>query len=365
MSHQRDEQMKEVLNNLSIIELEMLDFIWGFFCLNGDWPTEQLFRKRMKDQIGKNSFVNSLENLQGVYLFKTGNGTYEKQYQLTFEGVFVVERECGDFTRILCTYFDYIKKYYNEDPNVGMIKSTDLEHLFSKLELSKLLTYIHLGNLWSRSASGLTFSFKNPEQAWEVGILSSIEELDESPNSESFLEALIIKNIERALKDKNQKASLVNHDALLWPNLYGGVDFISKNRIFQISQIQSEFDCKKICRLLEELNFNYKFGNYYSCGFILRAIIDHVPPFFGYDTFSGVVNNYGTKSFKDSVRRLDETLRKVTDSFLHTRIRKSEVLPESQQVHFQAEMESLLGEMLRIHKERLHDVQEVVNSPTE
>jgi hypothetical protein len=84
---------------------------------------------------------------------------------------------------------------------------------------------------------------------------------------------------------------------------------------------------------------------------LVRAIIDHVPPMLGHDTFKEVANNYnGTKSFGDSVKHLDESMRKISDSILHTKIRKKEILPTFVQVDFSADLDVLLGEIVRVNK---------------
>ena len=84
---------------------------------------------------------------------------------------------------------------------------------------------------------------------------------------------------------------------------------------------------------------------------VLRTIIDHVPPVFEVDAFSEIANNYtGTKSFKESMQRLNTSLRKIADSHLHVRIRKNEILPTFNQVNFSADLDVLLSEIVRLLK---------------
>jgi hypothetical protein len=43
-----------------------------------------------------------------------------------------------------------------------------------------------------------------------------------------------------------------------------------------------DFDFQKLIRLCEELNSSYDQGNMYASAMLTRAILDHVPPLFGY-----------------------------------------------------------------------------------
>src|SRR5205823_3064252 len=94
---------------------------------------------------------------------------------------------------------------------------------------------------------------------------------------------------------------------------------------------QERFDLSKLLRLCEELNSNYVAKNYFSIALLTRAIIDHIPPVFGLKTFSEVANNYKSenneRSFKKQMLHLDNSLRGVGDTSVHSQLRVSEVLP--------------------------------------
>lgn len=63
-----------------------------------------------------------------------------------------------------------------------------------------------------------------------------------------------------------------------------------------------------------------------------------------------IANNYigGSKSFKETMLHLETAAKKIADGFLHTQIRKTETLPNRQQVNFAAALDLLLGELVRI-----------------
>jgi hypothetical protein len=84
-----------------------------------------------------------------------------------------------------------------------------------------------------------------------------------------------------------------------------------------------------------------------------RAILDHVPPIFGAQTFAEVSSCYaGSKSFKASMQTLENSLRNIADQHLHCQIRPSEVLPNAKQVNFGNDLDVLLSEIVRINKSR-------------
>lgn len=128
--------------------------------------------------------------------------------------------------------------------------------------------------------------------------------------------------------------------------------YIDKSRIEELENVtKKDFDLSKLIRMLEEMNICYQNSCYFGVILLARAIMDHVPPIFGYSKFSEVANNYkGSKSFKESMKHLEESCRKIADQHLHCQIRKSEVLPNKTQIDFKNDIDVLLAEIVRIQK---------------
>lgn len=125
--------------------------------------------------------------------------------------------------------------------------------------------------------------------------------------------------------------------------------YVAEERITQLEAITSAtFDLTRLIQYLREINSNYKDDSLYSTAMLLRATIDHVPPIFGKNSFGDVANQYGAKSFKDSMIHLDKGLRKISDSYLHSHIRRKEVIPVKQQVEFRAQIDVLISEIIVI-----------------
>lgn len=156
--------------------------------------------------------------------------------------------------------------------------------------------------------------------------------------------------ITRDLPETEKK--LDQHLAQFKKSLPGGkpTPYVDESRIEALSDLESEnFDTSKLIRLLRELNVAYENDSFLTIGVLLRAVIDHVPPIFGCANFSEIANNYkGAKSFKQAMKKLDDSLRNLADSYLHVQIRKIESLPTLNQIDFRSELDVLLGETIRI-----------------
>jgi hypothetical protein len=133
----------------------------------------------------------------------------------------------------------------------------------------------------------------------------------------------------------------------------GYMTLISESRLAELRALKSDdFDFRKLIRLCEELNTAFQEEGYFATAMLTRGLLDHVPPVFGFKTFSEVANNYagGGKSFKETMQHLENAARKVADAHLHMPIRKSETLPTAQQVNCGQQLDMLLSETVRIMK---------------
>ena len=79
-------------------------------------------------------------------------------------------------------------------------------------------------------------------------------------------------------------------------------------------------DYSKLLRLINELNENYRHGHAYAAHVLLRAILDHIPPIFGFKDFAAVANNYGwSRTDKAYMRKLLD-FKLQADDVLHRQI---------------------------------------------
>jgi hypothetical protein len=129
-------------------------------------------------------------------------------------------------------------------------------------------------------------------------------------------------------------------------------DYVNIQRIDELRCVNgTSYDLSKLVRMCEEINICYSSDAYFATLMLVRSILDHISPIFKCKAFSEIANNYnGGKSFKEAMQRLENTSRKIADSYLHSHIRNSESLPNSTQVKFDSELDFLLAEIYRILK---------------
>ncbi len=138
----------------------------------------------------------------------------------------------------------------------------------------------------------------------------------------------------------------------------GGAGFVDQARIEELRALQGKKpNPTRLTRLCEEINACYKNNSLLAVALLARTVINHVPPVFGFNTFSEVANNYGgdpktNKSFKQIARRLEEAARSIGDKIAHETMRPVESLPSAAQVDFSPEFDVLLEEVARLLRER-------------
>lgn len=124
--------------------------------------------------------------------------------------------------------------------------------------------------------------------------------------------------------------------------------FIAKSVIEQLDKVETDdFDLSKLISLCHEINNAYESNSPISVAVLTRAILDHVPPIFGKNSFSEVANQHGGRSLKSAMNHLDKAVRNLSDGLLHQHIRKRECVPQIDQMRFEMDLEQLLLEIAR------------------
>ena len=129
-------------------------------------------------------------------------------------------------------------------------------------------------------------------------------------------------------------------------------NFVDPDRIIELETLEAtRFDLSRLVQICKELNICYSQQCYYATVMLARSILDHIPPIFNMGSFGEIANNYsGTKSFKASMRHLENSSRAIADASLHTQIRNRETLLTATQVNFSNDLDVLLAEIVRLLK---------------
>ncbi|APV48326.1 hypothetical protein BWI17_00680 [Betaproteobacteria bacterium GR16-43] len=132
----------------------------------------------------------------------------------------------------------------------------------------------------------------------------------------------------------------------------GKPPFVAPSRLAELRALpKTKWDFARLVRLCEELNVAHANGCFMAAAMLVRGVTDHVPPIFSCKNFAEVANNYsGAQSFRGSMKHLDGSLRNIADAHLHVHIRRTEILPTEAQVPFQADLDVLLAEIVRLNK---------------
>lgn len=198
------------------------------------------------------------------------------------------------------TYYDYYKKLDNLHKHLK--KLVDEEYIYATKGQTEIVNY-----------NGLTY--------------------------EGELKLEEIKNENIKIKDSNLIKSNIN--------------YVSISRIEELESIKSKYDLIRLVQYCKELNITFTYKCYNAISMLLRAIIDHIPPIFNYKDFNEVCNNYNwAKSNKKNILNLQDSLRNISDANLHLQIREKEVLITESQIDFKADLDILLGEIVRIMKKK-------------
>lgn len=124
--------------------------------------------------------------------------------------------------------------------------------------------------------------------------------------------------------------------------------YVNQEIIEDFIKKQDGFNYKKLIRLLGELNSNLAVGYPYSSSMLIRAILDHIPPLLGCNSFEEVADNYSwPRTDKEYMKRLLD-FKNDADDALHRQISKDQDLLEMDNLPNSNRVNRLLQECLKV-----------------
>jgi hypothetical protein len=141
----------------------------------------------------------------------------------------------------------------------------------------------------------------------------------------------------------------VSADPTYGQSVKSNMAFLEPSVLAKLREIKPQkFDFIKLVQFCEELNDAYGRGNYLSCVLLIRAVMNHVPPIFGLNTFADVTAQSG-RSLKSIFEQLEDNARPIADLHSHALIRNRENLPTKHQVEpYKASFELLIQEVITL-----------------
>jgi hypothetical protein len=156
-------------------------------------------------------------------------------------------------------------------------------------------------------------------------------------------------------RELQRRASLISRPSPAIEIALPKQSYVDPVRLAEIEALPStKWDFSRLVQLCRELNAAYANGHYITTAAVVRIIMDHVPPLFGFSDFDQLAANYGGpkvhKSFKKSMTHLQQSMRNISDAHIHSPIRPTDALPNATQVDVRGDLDVLLAEVIRIGK---------------
>jgi hypothetical protein len=344
--------------SLTEVQKDIIDAAWNHY-----WKTgEHLSVRSLPAITGRTKIDDALDGIFGIVIFK-GENAGNTIYYLNLHGA-LLSKNGPQLSTLIIKLIDFIKEIFNKHPHTTQIDSRDIRSLASldKTELRALCLLLKLYGI-----PKLCFSLAGwspPYEEWSIRISDEVVDLVYANDASSYFDELLAARFIEIL-DNDPLRDVFGTD-------YSSDDFFTpkQTKSDTLSMTQSfvsaecidilrstdnpNFDCTRLVCILEELNTSFINKNVHAVSFLIRAVIDHIPPIFSYDTFEEVVAHYqgGGRSFKKSADRLQKHTRSVADKYLHMPIRKHESLPDLLEVSWSQELASILTETCRLLKNK-------------
>jgi hypothetical protein len=167
------------------------------------------------------------------------------------------------------------------------------------------------------------------------GVPSTIDTIYDVYESKPHLDAVLV-DLETDLEGPTPLDHTPPRTSLIAPQLIAD---LNKTK-------SSQFDSTKLTGYCKEINSSFYHGNVVACLLLMRTVLNHVPPIFGYKSFAEATANSG-KSLRENLEFLENGVRRLADMYAHQPITKTEQYPTKSQVElYRAQLEVLLHEVL-------------------
>lgn len=337
----------------------LFDEVWSHYV-----DTRTLFPIRSLPRICGRELPESLfAGLNGSLIFETSEQGNRGLY-LTIYGSLLTSSGPA-LAAYLVRLLDWVRELYAKDAYVKEVNGVDVQ---CALGISEDKTRMLFALLKLPLLSSMPFylsSWSNNNNSWTMSITDEVMDLYRSEDSATYLDEHLARGylpdqpwaendrLKSVLNSQNALTSFSLSTGKMDYSVKRSTPYIEPSRLEELRRIESDrFDCARLICLCEELNECAAAGNAHAVIFLTRAILDHVPPVFGFDNFAQVAANYGGggRSFKHSLDRLQNQSRHVADRLLHMPIRNRELAPKLSEVSFAPELEGVLAELCRLLK---------------
>lgn len=346
---------------LTLDQRALLDATWSHLVSTGRaFPV-----RSVPSVVGRQPLQQVLGNLSGGLIFETeeqGN----RYLKLTLYGALLTGHG-NILAGLLIGLLDFAKTRFEQDSLIREMKNDEIvEHLHLGPQEAKFLFLLLQLGLPPHIPVGIS-GWNADGSSWQVRVTDEIIDLFNSNSTTEFLDEKLSAGYRSddlcLIEDRHKKRQLSGSSIAEFgfdsprSSAHRGemrsTPYIAIPRLEQLKAISGQrFDCTRLVALCEELNTCAAQGSPHAVILLIRTILNHVPPAFGFENFKNVAANYrgGGESFKKAAERLENHSRRVADRLAHMPIREKEVAPTMAEVAFAAEIETILSEFCRILK---------------
>lgn len=321
----------------------VLETIYERFRDRGDWPTFAEIDRPLRRALGidAGAVLNTLPQSL-VHPAGAGKGTPPPNAQIRLTLLGISRCPLGDVD---------VDRFVKLLPHLARLEASHMPSSGNELpkataaDAAKILdidtaNQVGLGRMYSiliTGSWGIAGAGRRTGNDWEVYLG---REIWRYRNVESLDDVLAIERgpIEKALKGMNETIRRLSATLTGTGSETSGTEAVEELPMVPTAYVDEKtieallsksgngkFDVTKLLALIDELNDNYANENTYSCLALIRAILDHVPPIFGYKSFAEVASSYGsvtwTRTDKDHAKALRDS-RGLGDDALHRMITK-------------------------------------------
>jgi hypothetical protein len=346
--------LQQHIERLTPIQKQILDATWNHFRSTG----KPLPARNIQPVIGKRALKDVLRGLNGSLIYETQDTV--RGLSITLYGAFLTSHG-NVIASLLIGVLDFVRQLYEKDNTVTEFDSVAFARQFGddNTKLMYCLMRMQLPHRFPITYGGGA----SDGSTWIARIDDEVMVLYQNENTAAYLDDLLGPRYNEGepmlYEDRLQRQMTANANAFPLVQRSWDRDSVRqapqppRNKFIDVSRLDdlralknAAFDCTRLVAMCEELNVCAQGSNPHAVAMLTRAIVDHVPPVFGFDSFEEVAANYGgtkERSFKKAMERLDKHTKKVADKLLHGHISASEVAPTMAEVSYAGELNHLLS----------------------
>jgi hypothetical protein len=294
-----DRRMPDPLPQLARDQRRVLQAVYDRFRELCAWPTfgdldRQFARGRNRLDAGR-----ELERIPSLFVIPLGTAAAfapDVPVKLHLEGVALCSNSGDDLDLLFHALRWMAVRQSKPDPAASTSAPTVSAEQFRssvKIAKSRMCGVQRVGAILAVEQWGWLSGGCNPDGNWTFTLSRDVRRFARVRSLEDYRAVQQDWNDDRLPVATSQFPGAVSKNVVP-PAVTAVADYVRSAIVEEIEAkaAVSAWRCDKLLHLVHELNDNYARGNAYAAHGLLRSILDHIPPLFGYGDFAHVANNH-------------------------------------------------------------------------